>query len=82
MPTLQTSLRVSFNNILFPTDFSDASAAALPYARAFARLYGSKIFVTHAVTPHPPVFLPMEPIPFCDGRGVVRRRSKAQAFLG
>lgn len=64
MPTLQTSLRVSFNNILFPTDFSDASAAALPYARAFARLYGSKIFVTHAVTPHPPVFLPLEPIPF------------------
>jgi len=64
MPTLQASLRVSFNNILFPTDFSEASDAALPYARAFAKLYGSKIFLTHAVTPHPPVFLPMEPIPF------------------
>lgn len=63
MPTLQASLRVSFNNILFPTDFSDASVAALPYARAFAKLYGSKILVTHAVTPHPPVFLPLEPIP-------------------
>jgi len=63
MPTLQASLRVSFNNILFPTDFSDASLAALPYARAFAKLYGSKIFVTHVVMPHPPVFLPLEPIP-------------------
>jgi nucleotide-binding universal stress UspA family protein len=63
MPTLQASLRVSFNNILFPTDFSNASVAALPYAQAFAKIYGSKIFVIHAVTPHPPVFLPLEPIP-------------------
>jgi nucleotide-binding universal stress UspA family protein len=63
MPTLQASLRLSFSNILFPTDFSDASTAALPYARAFAKTYGSRILVTHAVTPHPPIFLPMEPIP-------------------
>jgi nucleotide-binding universal stress UspA family protein len=63
MPALQASLCLSFANILFPTDFSSASEAALPYARAFAQLYGSRIFVTHAVTPPPPVFLPMEPIP-------------------
>jgi nucleotide-binding universal stress UspA family protein len=63
MPTLQASLRLSFGNILFPTDFSGACRAALPYAQAFARLYGSRILVAHAVTPHPPVFLPMEPIP-------------------
>jgi nucleotide-binding universal stress UspA family protein len=63
MPTLQASLRLSFRNILFPTDFSNASSAALPYAQAFAKLYGARIFVTHAVTPHPPVFLPMEPVP-------------------
>src|ERR1700758_1786300 len=63
MPTLQASLRLSFSNILFPTDFSDASSAALPYAQAFARIYGARIFVAHAVTPHPPIFLPMEPIP-------------------
>jgi nucleotide-binding universal stress UspA family protein len=63
MPTLQASLRLSFSNILFPTDFSDASTAALPYARAFAEIYGSRILVTHAVTPHPPIFLPMEPVP-------------------
>jgi len=63
MPTLQASLRLSFSNILFATDFSDASTAALPYARAFAKIYGSRILVTHAVTPHPPIFLPMEPVP-------------------
>jgi nucleotide-binding universal stress UspA family protein len=63
MPTLQASPRLCFSNILFPTDFSDASEAALPYAQAFAQLYGSRIIVTHAVTPPPPVFLPMEPIP-------------------
>jgi nucleotide-binding universal stress UspA family protein len=63
MPTLQASLRLTFSNILFPTDFSDASSAALPYARAFAWTFGARIFVTHAVTPHPPVFLPMEPVP-------------------
>jgi nucleotide-binding universal stress UspA family protein len=63
MPTLQASLRLSFSNILFPTHFSDASSAALPYAQAFARIYGARIFVAHAVTPHPPIFLPMEPIP-------------------
>jgi nucleotide-binding universal stress UspA family protein len=63
MSSLQASLRLSFSNVLFPTDFSGASDAALPYARALARWYGSKIFVTHAVTPTPPVFLPMEPVP-------------------
>lgn len=63
MPTLEASLRLSFSNILFPTDFSDASTAALPYAQAFARIYGARIIIAHAVTPHPPVFFPMEPIP-------------------
>ena len=63
MPTVQASLRVTFKNILLPTDFSSASVVALAYARAFARDYGSKIFVAHAVTPIPPIFVPMESIP-------------------
>jgi nucleotide-binding universal stress UspA family protein len=63
MPTLQASLRLSFNNILFPTDFTTASDDALLYAQALAQCFGSTIYVTHAVTPYPPVFLPMEPIP-------------------
>jgi Universal stress protein family len=63
MPTVQASLRLTFKYVLLPTDFTGASVAALAYARALAKDYGSKIFVTHAVTPNPPVFLPMEPIP-------------------
>jgi nucleotide-binding universal stress UspA family protein len=41
--------RFSPNNVLFTTDFSSASRTALPYARALARWYGSKIFVCHVV---------------------------------
>lgn len=63
MPTVQASLRLAFNNILLPTDFTCASFTALAYARAIAKDYGSRIFVTHAVTPNPPVFFPMEPVP-------------------
>jgi nucleotide-binding universal stress UspA family protein len=63
MPTVQASLRLTFSNILLPTDFTEASVNALAYARAFARNYGSRIFVTHAVAPNPPIFLPMEPVP-------------------
>src|SRR6516162_6116194 len=63
MPVLQASLRLSFSNILLPTDFTQASQAALTYARTIARAYGSKIWIIHAVAPNPPVFLPMEPIP-------------------
>lgn len=63
MSTLQASLRIAFNNVLFPTDFTSASDAALLYVQALARTFGSKIYVTHAVTPYPPVFLPMEPVP-------------------
>src|SRR5579864_5441888 len=63
MPTVQTCLRLTFKNILLPTDFRSASIAALTYARAFARQFEARIFVTHAVTPTPPIFVPMEPIP-------------------
>jgi nucleotide-binding universal stress UspA family protein len=63
MSTLQASLRIAFNNVLFPTDFTSASDTALLYAQALARAFGSRIYVTHAVAPYPPVFLPMEPVP-------------------
>jgi nucleotide-binding universal stress UspA family protein len=63
MPTLQASLRIGFDSVLFPTDFTSASDAALSYVQALARGFGSTIYVTHAVTPYPPVFLPMEPVP-------------------
>src|SRR3974390_3110122 len=45
--------RLSLKNILFPTDFSPASHAALPFARALAQTYGSTILVAHAIAPEP-----------------------------
>lgn len=43
-----------FRNILFPTDFSPHSKAALPYAAAFARHGGGRVFVIHVQDPKAP----------------------------
>jgi nucleotide-binding universal stress UspA family protein len=43
-----------FRNILFPTDFSPHSRAALPYAAAFARHGGGRVFVMHVQDPKAP----------------------------
>ena len=52
MPTVPQVARLSLKKILFPTDFSAASRAALPFARALAQVYGSTILVAHSITPH------------------------------
>jgi len=43
--------QLSFKNILFATDFSPSSAAALPYAEVIARHFGSKIYFAHVIPP-------------------------------
>jgi len=43
--------RVSFRNVLFLTDFSEPSEAALPFAIGIACKYGSKTFVLHVLQP-------------------------------
>jgi nucleotide-binding universal stress UspA family protein len=40
---------ISLKNILFATDFSPASEAALPYVAGLSRLYGSTVHVAHAL---------------------------------
>ena len=49
---------VSTKRVLFATDFSDSSAAALPYALSLANRPGGKLTVTHVVPigPMPPGF--------------------------
>ena len=42
---------ISLKNVLFATDFSQASEAALPYAAAINRRYGSQLHVVHTVSP-------------------------------
>ena len=53
MKTLEvTSLAgISLKNILFATDFSEASEAALPYAAAISRRYRSRLHVAHVISP-------------------------------
>ena len=57
------TLRLALNTILYPTDFSPASDAALPYVRALVRWYGPKVIVVHAARPDPPLTVPMEVVP-------------------
>ena len=47
MPVAEALPRVALKNILFPTDFSERSAAALPYAAAIARCFRAKDYVAH-----------------------------------
>jgi len=49
MPSVEAKPRISLKNILFPTDFSERSAVALPYAAAIARHYDAKIYLVHVV---------------------------------
>jgi len=62
MPATQPAVRIAINNILFPTDFSAVSEAALPYATALAAWYDAQVIVAHSV-PLEPVIIPMEPMP-------------------
>jgi nucleotide-binding universal stress UspA family protein len=61
MATSQASTRIAFNTILFATDFSHASEAALPYLLSLAHCYDSKVIVAHAVGIEP--VTGMTPVP-------------------
>ncbi len=46
-------------NILWPTDFSDLSTAAVPYVRQYREIFQAKVHVIHVCVPVPdPDFLP------------------------
>ncbi|HTW23714.1 MAG TPA: universal stress protein [Candidatus Baltobacteraceae bacterium] len=47
----QAGARVTLDNILYLTDFSEPSEAALPFAAAVAREYGAKLYLYHALIP-------------------------------
>jgi len=42
-------LRHDVKTILFPTDFSDGSAAAVPYVLDLSRMYGARVVLLHVV---------------------------------
>jgi nucleotide-binding universal stress UspA family protein len=49
MKTLEAGKRIALKNVLFATDFSTHSNAALPYALAIARQYGANLLGAHVV---------------------------------
>lgn len=53
MKTLEVTSHagISLKNILFATDFSEASQVALPYAAAIARRYDSQLHIAHITSP-------------------------------
>jgi nucleotide-binding universal stress UspA family protein len=50
MTTVEAGKRIALSNILFATDFSLYSNAALPYALAIAHLYEAKVYGAHIVS--------------------------------
>ncbi len=51
MQALQTVNKISFKNILFLTDFSEASNAALAHAIGLARRYDAQLYAGHSCDP-------------------------------
>lgn len=49
----ETGTRITFNNILYLTDFSEPSEIALPFAAAIARHYDAHVFALHVLLPNP-----------------------------
>jgi len=82
MQTLPIPTRITLRNILFATDFSDASRAAWPYARELARCYDGTIFLTHVVPYEPYLSVPFEPIPIDADFFWKREKQNMAEFVG
>ncbi len=63
LQTVATEKRIALENILYATDFSPASIAALPYVRGIAMRYGSKIHVLHVKEPASYAFVTPDMVP-------------------
>jgi len=50
MKSVEAGSRITLNNVLFATDFSPCSNAALPYAVSISRQYGAKLCAAHVVS--------------------------------
>jgi nucleotide-binding universal stress UspA family protein len=81
MQTAPVTSRITLSKILFATDFSDVSKAALPYAVELARSYGGKIFVARIVPYEPYLSVPLEPIPVDLDRSWNREKQSMAEFV-
>ncbi len=81
MPLLDAKPRLALKNILFPTDFSQPSRDALPFALAIARRYESTVFLVNIVEEVPVTSVPMDVMPPDRDRDRERALKRMTDFL-
>lgn len=62
MHVLESSTAITFKNILFLTDFSEASQSAMEYAAKLAKQHKATLYAGHVQTPTPPMYLEGAPL--------------------
>src|SRR5512136_1016860 len=72
---------VRLKNILYATDFSEASRAALPMVAAIARKYGSQIFAAHIWAPLPYSMMKPEELSLLDDKEESDAREVLEKFV-
>ncbi len=72
---------IRLKNILYATDFSDASRAALPVVAAIARKYGSHVFAAHVWAPQPYTMVSPEELALLDGTEESDAREVLESFV-
>jgi nucleotide-binding universal stress UspA family protein len=70
----QEAARPSIRTILYPTDFSECSEAALPEAASLAREHGARLIVLHVTPVEQSPAVPMDPRFYWDALEEVRGR--------
>jgi nucleotide-binding universal stress UspA family protein len=80
MPTLEPVTRISLKNILLPTDFSEVSSSAIPFALPFARLYGARLVAAHFLEPVPRPQVVFDRVPEQDYQDWIDAKQKLLAF--
>jgi nucleotide-binding universal stress UspA family protein len=72
---------IRLKNILYATDFSDASRAALPIVATIARKYGSQVFAAHVWAPQPYTMVSREELALLDGKEESDAREVLENFV-
>ncbi len=76
-----TRIHVQLRSILFPTDFSSAANAALPYAAEIAQRYGAKLYTLHVVPSDTYVITAPETRPILAKRALREAKQKVHELL-
>ncbi len=72
---------IELQNVLYATDFSDASLAALPLVSTIAHKYGSRVFVMNVSTPDPYAMVSPEAAAVLQHKDELKARSKVRDLL-